>query len=161
VKISQATSADDIAVVRRLFEEYAASLGVDLSYQGFAAELAGLPGAYAAPRGRLLLASAEGTSSGCVALRPVDEQACEMKRLFVRPERQRFGLGRMLAARVIDEARVIGYSKILLDTLPCMHGALRLYQSFGFVRRPPYFQSPVEGNVFMELQLKDAHQKEA
>jgi putative acetyltransferase len=158
VNISPATSPDEVAAVRQLFEAYAALLGVDLSYQGFAAELAGLPGAYAPPRGRLLLAHAGGTAAGCVALRPVDDQACEMKRLFVLPERQGFGLGRKLAVRVIDEARDIGYSMILLDTLPSMHGALRLYESLGFVRRRPYFESPVEGNVFMQLQLGSARQ---
>lgn len=148
-------------MARRLFEEYAASLGVDLSYQGFAAELAGLPGAYAPPRGRLLLAFARDAAAGCVALRPVDDQTGEMKRLFVRPEQQGLGLGRMLAARAIDEARAIGYSTMLLDTLPSMHGALRLYESLGFVRRQPYFQSPVAGNVFMELRLGNARQEKA
>jgi ribosomal protein S18 acetylase RimI-like enzyme len=156
--IFPATSADDVAAVRQLFEAYAASLGVDLSYQGFTAELAGLPGAYAPPRGRLFLARVDGRAAGCVALRPVDDQACEMKRLFVLPKRQGSGLGRKLAVRVIDEARAMGYSTILLDTLPSMQGALRLYETLGFVRRRPYFESPVEGNVFMQLQLGNARQ---
>ena len=161
MKIFPATSIDDIAAVRRLFNAYAASLGIDLSYQGFETELAGLPGNYAPPRGRLLLAVAEDSATGCVALRPIDDQTCEMKRLFVRPERQGSGLGRRLATRVIDEARAIGYTTILLDTLPSMQGALRLYESLGFVRRPPYFQSPIEGNVFMELRLENAPEKKA
>jgi putative acetyltransferase len=156
MNISQATSAEEIAAIRELFEEYAGSLGIDLSYQGFPKELADLPGAYAPPLGRLLLATDEGISAGCVALRPVDNQTCEMKRLFVRPERQGVGAGRMLAARVITEARSIGYLTILLDTLPSMKSALRLYESLGFVRRRPYFQTPIEGNVFMELRLADA-----
>lgn len=153
VSIVQAASPHDIEKVRQLFEEYAGSLGVDLSYQGFALELAGLPGAYAAPRGRLLLCTIAGAAAGCVGLRPVDARTCEMKRLFVRPERQGLSLGRQLASRVIADARAAGYSTMLLDTLPSMHGALRLYESLGFVRRQPYFQSPIEGNVFMELCL--------
>ena len=155
MNIYQATSMDEIASVRQLFEEYAGSLEVDLGYQGFTTELAGLPGAYAPPRGRLLLASNEGISVGCVAMRPIDDNTCEMKRLFVRPERQGLGVGRMLVTRVIAEARDIGYSTILLDTLPSMNGALRLYEKLGFVRRLAYFQTPIEGNVFMELRLDD------
>jgi putative acetyltransferase len=155
MNISPARSEEEIAAIRKLFEEYAGSLSVDLSYQGFPKELAELPGAYALPRGRLLLASDDDVPAGCVALRPVDNQTCEMKRLFVRPERQGLGVGRMLAERAITEARSIGYSTMLLDTLPNMHGALRLYESLGFVRRTPYFQTPVEGNVFMELRLGD------
>lgn len=155
-EISLATTTKDLAAVRQLFEEYAASLGVDLGYQGFAKELRELPGVYGLPRGRLLLAIVEGAATGCVALRPRDDRTCEMKRLYVRPRRQGFGLGRTLAERVIAEAQAIGYSTMLLDTLPNMHGALRLYESLGFIRRAPYFQSPIEGNVFMELQLGGA-----
>jgi GNAT superfamily N-acetyltransferase len=153
MNISQAQSRDEIAAVRKLFEEYAASLDVDLSYQGFPKELAELPGAYAPSRGRLLLATIDEVPAGCVALRPVDDETCEMKRLFVRAEKQGLGLGRMLAERAIVEARRVGYSTMLLDTLPSMHGALRLYESLGFVRRAAYFQTPIEGNVFMELRL--------
>ncbi|MDB6165838.1 MAG: GCN5-related N-acetyltransferase [Lacunisphaera sp.] len=153
MNISPATSAAEIAAMRELFTEYAGSLGIDLGYQGFPQELASLPGAYAPPRGRLLLATDAGVATGCVALRPVDGQSCEMKRLYVRSEHRGCGLGRKLAERVIAEARPIGYSTILLDTLPTMHGALRLYESLGFVRRPPYFETPIEGNVFMELRL--------
>ena len=153
MNISQVTSAEEIAAVRQLFEEYATSLPIDLGYQGFQQELAALPGAYAPPLGRLFLAADEGVSAGCVALRPVDHQCCEMKRLFVRPERQGFGVGRMLVTRMVAEARRIGYATILLDTLSSMHSALRLYQSLGFVRRAPYYQTPIEGTVFMELRL--------
>ena len=155
MNISQATFAKEIAAVRQLFEEYAGSLDVDLSYQGFASEVAELPGAYAPPRGRLLIATDEGTSTGCVALRPINRKTCEMKRLFVRPERQGLGLGRMLVAEVITEARRIGYNTVLLDTLPSMQSALRLYERLGFVRRPAYYNTPIEGNVFMELHLED------
>ena len=151
MNISVAISAEELVAVRQLFAEYAGSLGVDLGYQGFPAELAGLPGAYAPPYGRLLLAADERGAAGCVALRPFGDDACEMKRLYVRPDRQGLGIGRLLAKRVIAEARGIGYAAILLDTLPTMHGALRLYESLGFVRRAPYFETPVAGNVFMEL----------
>lgn len=153
VNISQATTADDIAAVRELFEEYARSLGVDLCFQNFSAELAGLPGSYAPPRGRLLLARVAGVPAGCVALRPHDTQGGEMKRLYVRPAYQGAGLGRRLVAQVITEARVIGYTRLLLDSLPSMKPAIRLYESLGFVHREPYFPSPVTGNVYMELRL--------
>lgn len=154
MKIAPANSPEEIAAIRQLFEEYAASLGLDLGYQGFPAELAGLPGAYAPPRGRLLLAADECGPAGCVALRPFNDGACEMKRLYVRPERQGLGVGRRLAQRVIAEARAIGYAAILLDTLPTMHAALRLYESLGFVRRGPYFPTPIPGNIFMELRFR-------
>lgn len=156
MKITHATSLEDIAAVRRLFEEYATSLAIDLCFQGFAAELAGLPGAYAPPRGRLLLATIDGSPAGCVGLRPRDEHTCEMKRLYVRPAFQGRGLGRLVAQHVIAQARASGYSTLVLDTLPSMKGAVRLYESLGFVRRPPYFQSPIADNVFMELRLPDS-----
>jgi putative acetyltransferase len=153
VQIVQTTSPEDIAAARRLFEEYAASLNISLCFQNFSEELAGLPGAYAAPRGRLLLALVDGAPAGCVALRPKEGAACEMKRLYVRPAHQGAGLGRQLVGAVITEARAIGYESMLLDTLPIMQTALKLYESIGFVRRAPYFDSPVDGNVFMELKL--------
>jgi ribosomal protein S18 acetylase RimI-like enzyme len=154
VKIVQATSPADIAAARRLFEEYAASLNISLCFQNFSEELAGLPGAYAAPRGRLLLAWVDGAPAGCVALRPKEGQACEMKRLYVRSAHQGTGLGRQLVAAVITEARAIGYESMLLDTLPIMQTALKLYDSIGFVRRAPYYPTPVDGTVFMELKLR-------
>ena len=156
MNIAQATSADKIAAVRGLFEEYAGSLEVELSYQGFAQELAGLPGAYAPPRGRLLLATDGGIAVGCIALRPFNGPTAEIKRLYVRPALQGRGLGRMLVTRVIAEAREAGYTTLVLDTLPDMHGALRLYEKLGFVRRAPYFQTPIAGNIFMELRLGDS-----
>ncbi len=146
-------SAEDLAALRALFAEYAASLPIKLDYQGFAAELAGLPAAYAMPRGRLWLALVNGQPAGCVALRPFDDRACEMKRLFVRPAHQGRGLGRRLAEQVITDARAIGYSSMLLDTLDTMEGALRLYDSLGFVRRDPYYSTPIGNTVFMELKL--------
>jgi len=152
--IAQASSAEEIAAIRQLFVEYSDSLEIELDYQGFPAELAGLPGAYAPPRGCLLLATDGAVSTGCVALRPLGPDACEMKRLFVRPAHQGTGVGRHLATRVIAEARAIGYAALLLDTLPTMHGALRLYEKLGFSRRSAYYQTPIEGSVFMELRLR-------
>ncbi len=154
MKIIQASSVEDIAAARRLFEEYAASIETDLCFQNFAKELAGLPGAYAPPRGRLLLALIDGAPVGCVGLRPHDARTGEMKRLFVQPGHQGRGLGRQLVETLTAEARAIGYTTLLLDTLPSMQSAIRLYELIGFVRRPPYFDSPVGGNVFMELRLK-------
>lgn len=154
MKIFQANTVEDIAAARRLFEEYAASIETDLCFQNFSKELTGLPGAYAPPRGRLLLALVDATPVGCVGLRPHDATTGEMKRLFVQPGHQGRGLGKQLAEAVIAEARAIGYTSLLLDTLPSMQSAIRLYEVLGFVRRPPYFDSPVGGNVFMELKLK-------
>ena len=154
MKIIQATNVETIASVRRLFQEYAASIDTDLCFQNFAKELAALPGYYAPPRGRLLLAMIDGAPVGCVALRPHDAHTGEMKRLFVRPGHQGRGIGRSLVEAVIAEARAIGYTSLLLDTLPSMQSAIRLYEAMGFVRRAPYFDSPVGGNVFMELSLR-------
>lgn len=153
MEIVEVTYPQDLVEVRCLFDEYAASLGVDLSYQGFGKELSGLPGAYARPRGRLLLAKVEGEAAACVALRPLDEKACEMKRLFVRPGFQKRGLARALCERLIIEAREAGYTSMVLDTLPSMSGALRLYETLGFVRRAPYYDTPIEETVFMEREL--------
>src|SRR5262245_5046211 len=118
--------------VRALFQEYQAGLGVDLRFQGFAEELADLPGAYAPPAGRLYLALQRHEPAGCVALRPLEQATCEMKRLFVRPAHRGCGIGRMLAERVLGEARAIGYERIVLDTLPAMQEAQALYATLGF-----------------------------
>lgn len=157
LKIIQAASPEDITAVQRLFEEYTASLDIDLAYQGFPAELAGLPGAYAPPRGRLLLATIDDIPAGCVALRPLDGGAGEIKRLYVRPEHRGSAIGRNLVETLIRDAQAMGYSVMLLDTLPHMRGALSLYESLGFTRRNPYFHSPIAGNVFMELSLARRH----
>jgi putative acetyltransferase len=153
MNIFQATSTEQLQAIRELFQEYAAWLQVDLCFQGFAKELAELPGLYALPSGRVLLAVAEGQSAGCVALRPIDEKTCEMKRLYVRPAHQGKGLGRALASRLVSEAQTIGYSTMVLDTLPHMMSAVRLYESLGFLRRGPYYETPLENTVFMELRL--------
>jgi GNAT superfamily N-acetyltransferase len=144
----------DLDAARELFREYAASLGFDLEFQGFSEELATLPGSYAPPRGRLLLAWEGGVAAGCVALRPIERGICEMKRLYVRPGYRGAGLGRRLADRIVQEARDAGYGRMRLDTLPAMAGARALYQALGFRPIPPYRANPIEGAVFLELTLR-------
>jgi GNAT superfamily N-acetyltransferase len=153
VKIAQAASIDEIATIRVLFREYQELLGVDLCFQGFEAEVGGLPGDYAPPGGRLLLATHDATPVGCVALRPFDASRSEMKRLFVRPVVRGLGVGRALVAFVLDEARAIGYSEIVLDTLPSMKEAQQLYERFGFREIPPYRSNPVTGTRYLGKSL--------
>jgi ribosomal protein S18 acetylase RimI-like enzyme len=153
LSIIEAHSEDQLSQARRLFEEYAESLGVDLCFQHFNEELVTLPGSYARPRGRLLLASWNDAVAGCVALRPLEGRACEMKRLYVRPEYRARGVGRRLAERSIQEAREAGYACIRLDSLPGMAAALQLYRRLGFREVSPYRVNPIEGAVFLELQL--------
>jgi len=142
-----------LPAIRRLFEAYAAEIEVDLCFQGFAAELAGLPGGYAPPGGRLFLAQRDNDPAGCVALRPFDDDACEMKRLYVCPAHRGLGLGRELATAAIEAAHAIGYQRMRLDTLPSMQTALGLYRTLGFREIPPYYHNPMPGAVFMELAL--------
>ncbi len=151
--IRPARFPQDAETVRRLFRAYADSLGVSLDFQDFDIELAGLPGDYLPPAGRLLLAWQGGEAVGCVALRPLGTAACEMKRLYVSPQARAGGLGRALAHRICDEARVAGYRAIRLDTLPDMTAAQRLYRALGFRPIEPYTFNPVPGALFMERDL--------
>lgn len=151
--LMQAESPQQIAKARELFREYSTALGIDLCFQNFEAELAGLPGAYAPPEGRLLLAFEEDRLAGCVALRKLGDGICEMKRLYLRPGFRGQGAGRRLALAIIDEARHIGYDKIRLDTLPVMQSAIALYRSLGFKEIEAYTINPVPGALFLELQI--------
>jgi ribosomal protein S18 acetylase RimI-like enzyme len=153
VTIEAVHTAHDVEIVRELFREYERSLDVDLCFQGFEEELASLPGRYAPPRGRLLLARDGASVLGCVALRPLDDDLCEMKRLYLRPAARGQRVGRALATRVIEEARAIGYRAMRLDTLPSMTEAIALYRSLGFGPVAPYYRSPVAGTLYMELAL--------
>jgi N-acetylglutamate synthase-like GNAT family acetyltransferase len=140
---------DDLDEIRVMLREYAQWLEVDLCFQNFEEELAGLPGDYAAPRGRLLIAE----GAGCVALRPLDDEICEMKRLYVRPEHRGSGLGRELVWSIISEARRIGYRRMKLDTMPKMDSAQRLYATLGFHEIAAYRYNPEPGARFLELDL--------
>jgi ribosomal protein S18 acetylase RimI-like enzyme len=166
IEIRPAAFPRDLELVRGLFREYADGLGVDLCFQDFDAELAGLPGEYSAPAGRLLLAwrgdAGDGeTPVGCVALRAVGGVAlravgagtCEMKRLYLRPGLRGMQLGRRLAERIVAEARAAGYARICLDTLPSMSAAIGLYTALGFKAIEPYVYNPIPGALFLGLEL--------
>lgn len=155
-RIFEAVSCADLAAARELFREYAASLGFDLSFQNFEQELASLPGDYAPPSGRLLLAELNGKVAGCIALHRLgDDQTCEMKRLYLRSGCRGSGLGRALVQRVIDEAVQIGYSRMRLDSVAgLMDAAISLYRSFGFQEIPAYRANPQPGALYFELHLR-------
>jgi GNAT superfamily N-acetyltransferase len=154
MEIIHADCGRDIDRARELFEEYEAWLEIDLCFQNFEMELAELPGKYAPPDGRLLLAVVEGNVAGCVALRKIDVGICEIKRLFLRPAFRGRGLGRQLAEAIIQEAKQIGYERMRLDTLPPkMNDAIALYRLLGFKEIEPYYTNPVPGAKFMELDL--------
>lgn len=149
-----AASDADIAMVRELFVEYARSLGFSLCFQNFEHELASLPGDYAVPQGRLLLAMTGIHAAACAALHPIDSQICEMKRLYVRPQHRGRGLGLLLAERMIADARQIGYKYLRLDTVePVMKTAVAMYRKLGFREIAPYRPNPIEGALYMELEL--------
>ncbi len=157
VSLLTPTLPEQLDVVQEIFREYAESLGVDLGFQNFEAELAALPGEYAAPRGHLLLAQVGGSIAGCCALRPLDAadypNAAEMKRLYVRKAFRGFGLGRQLAEATLDAARQAGYACVLLDTLDGMESARALYADLGFEEIPPYYHSPLEGSHYLKVDI--------
>ena len=155
LKIVQAEAGEKIEQARLLFEEYAVSLGIDLGFQNFDEELARLPNGYASPDGCLLIAFCENqaAAAGCVALRKLEDGICVMKRLYVRAQYRKRGIGKLLAEAVIEEARKLGYKRMRLDTLPSMKRAQALYKSLGFKEIAPYCFNPIAGTVFMELQL--------
>lgn len=153
-EILNAESPGQIAQARELLLEYARSLGFSLCFQNFDQELANLPGDYAPPDGRLLLAQYEGQPAGCVALHKLSPEICEMKRLYVRSQFRGKGLGRALADRIIAEARQIGYQRMRLDTVePVMKDAVAMYRRLGFREIAPYCQNPIAGALYMELEL--------
>ena len=145
----------EIEHVRQFFRTYAGWLGVDLDFQNFAAEMETLPGAYAAPSGRLFFAELDGRPAGCVGIRAATEGVCEMKRLYVEPECRGTGVGRELALAGIKAAKAMGYRKIMLDTLPAMRIAVKLYRELGFKEAPAYYPTPVEGTMFLALDLEN------
>lgn len=154
VRIESAETPEFVAMIRQLFVEYSQSLEVDLCFQGFAEELTRLPGDYARPAGRLMLAFDEKQAIGCGALRPIGGSTCEMKRLYVRPAFRGKGAGGALIEALIGSAKQIGYEKVRLDTLPSMTTALAIYRSLGFKEIAPYRANPVGGALFFELVLK-------
>ncbi len=153
IQIVHAASQEQIGNVRELFVEYAHSLNVSLCFENLDKEVNELPGVYAPPPGSLLLAVDEEKIAGCVALKKVDDRVCEMKRLYVRAEFRGRGIGKILAMRIADEAREIGYERLRLDTLPTMKEAISLYRSLGFEEIPAYRDLPVPGALFMQVKL--------
>jgi len=156
VHIRLANTPDELPAVRELFGEYADRLGIDLCFQRFEDELAGLPGAYAPPEGRLLVVDAGTGLAGCVACRPHAPGVCEMKRLYVRPAFRGLGLGRRLIDRLSVEAISIGYHSMVLDTMPTMSEAIGLYRSAGFVEIEPYTFNPVPGALYFRKPLSNS-----
>ena len=154
MKLIEAKSDEEVQEARELFAEYAAWLGIDLCFQNFDKELAELPGEYVPPSGRLLLAVENDQVAGCVAVRKIGADLCEMKRLYVRPAFRGQGLGRTLAEKIIEAGRDMGYARMRLDTLPRrMAPAIAMYRSLGFKTIEPYYDNPIEGVVFLELEL--------
>jgi ribosomal protein S18 acetylase RimI-like enzyme len=152
--ISKAETAADLAAAAALFKAYAKSLPIDLSYQDFSAELASLPGKYAPPRGALFLGrNANNQALGCVALRPMNDDCCEMKRLYIVPSARGLGLGKVLVTAILSEAARLGYGEVRLDTLPSMASALALYAGVGFRHIPAYYNTPIAGTVFLAKRI--------
>ncbi len=151
------STPEHLDALRLIFQEYAGSLLISLDFQGFDEELKNLPGEYVEPRGCVLLATVAGETAGCVALRPLDNvdysNACEMKRLYVRPNFRRLGLGRLLTEYILDAATMAGYSTVLLDTLDDMEAARELYTDLGFEEIPPFYHSPLAGAHYLKVEL--------
>jgi len=154
IAIWQANSAIDMAMARGLFREYQQQLGIDLQFQAFDQELASLPGAYGAPRGALLLAARDGVPVGCGALRALDETRAEMKRLYVRPDARGSGAGVLLVEALVREGERLGYTQLVLDTLPSMAVAHRLYERCGFAEIAPYHDGALPGTRFYGRTLR-------
>jgi putative acetyltransferase len=152
-EIMEAISGEDYAAGKTLIEEYAAALGVDLCFQNFPEEIANLPTIYGLPRGCLLLARMNGQLVGCVAVRNQGAAVCEMKRLYVKPQGRKTGLGRHLAESAVEHAKRLGYSRMVLDTLPSMIEAQSLYESLGFRELEGYYQNPLSGVHYLALEL--------
>jgi ribosomal protein S18 acetylase RimI-like enzyme len=155
IEFKQINGEHMIEEIKQLFTEYAQSLEIDLAFQNFETELNSLPGKYGPSDGRLILASVDGKTAGCVALRRIDGDICEMKRLYVRKDYRRLGIGNKLISTIIEEAKKLNYSYMRLDTLPTMGKAQELYKSYGFYDIEPYVYNPIEGTRFLELRLKD------
>ena len=153
IQIAEAHAGRNLQEIRKLFEEYAASLKISLDFQDFDDELANLPGSYVPPAGCLLIALWQGRAAGCVALQKIRNGMCEMKRLYIRPSLRGLKIGRALAEAIIEKAREIGYARMRLDTLPSMERATTLYEALGFREIEPYRHNPIEGATFMELAL--------
>jgi ribosomal protein S18 acetylase RimI-like enzyme len=157
VQLHSPRSLAELESVRALFVEYASALNIDLCFQNFSQELEALPGEYTAPRGALVLVLVDGQPAGCCAMRPLDAvdytNACEMKRLYVRPSYRGMQMGRMLAESILDLSRQAGYDSILLDTLDDMESARALYQELGFEEIPPYYFNPIAGAHYLRAKL--------
>lgn len=153
MKIIEASSTEHIDIARRLFREYQVFLGEDLCFQGFEEELASLPGKYADPTGSILIAEHNDDFVGCVAVRPLEGETCEMKRLYVKPEAQGMRAGEKLAELIIEKASELGYKKMQLDTLQRLDKALSLYKKLGFKRISPYYGNPLDEVIYLELEL--------
>ena len=153
IEILEAKTEQDMYAVRELFKEYTDGLGIDLTFQNYEQELAGLKTIYLPPSGSLLLARYNGSFVGCVGLRKLDNVSCEMKRLYIKPGTRSRGLGSALCKRIIQKGKQLGFKRMRLDTLASMTGALTLYKRLGFYEIEPYYKNPIPETVYMEIIL--------
>lgn len=154
INIIEANNKETLILVKNLFIDYSKELNVSLCFQNFDNEVSNLPGIYSRPNGCIFLAFYNGEAAGCVALKKLEEDVCEMKRLYVKPDFRKFGIGKLLIDRIIQESRIIGYSTMKLDTLARLKPAIKLYNSYGFNKIVPYYENPLDNVVYMELDLK-------